>query len=172
MRRQGILNIPQCFNVPFRIGTHHIVSLFFVFDWNLLPIRYHMKRLNIIFISQTLNTTYTRNLALARSTVKYHQMWNLGVICATQWKIMRQWESFTKENIWCWLTLPLKQLWLSLCNSGKKKDYHLPHVTTLGRNHWVKIRCGAFQRRHMFMDVKRVHDYAKHIYFQFCNQIK
>ena len=44
---------------------------------------------------------------------------------------------------------------------------HLPHGAILWTNFYGKAICEAFERRHMFMDVRIHHDYEERLFFNF-----
>ena len=50
-----------------------------------------------------------------------------------------------------------------------KMDFYLPHVTSIGRNHYGKTKYKVFGISHRFMDFNIFRYYADNLYFQFCN---
>ena len=70
MRVQYMLHMTPCDYLILRIRIYLIGCVLFVVDWTFLLQIWHMKRLKNIMISQALDITYTRNLAVVQSTVK------------------------------------------------------------------------------------------------------
>ena len=74
-----MLHMPQCFHLPFSIIPYTILIVLFFVSTIVLLSRYYMKRPKILFIWWTSNITYTINLGVARSMVKYHWVGHIGV---------------------------------------------------------------------------------------------